>query len=89
MASIIFVALEPKTLLSYHRQFAPNVASPLCLGSMTFRESMRDLMGKGDKDTSFALLDFFFENGGNFIDTFLSPFLRRPYYSIQYIYVRT
>ncbi|EED22040.1 aldo/keto reductase, putative [Talaromyces stipitatus ATCC 10500] len=72
MANIMIVAPEPKSLLGYHRQLAPNAAvkvSPLCLGSMGFGNSMKDLMGECDKDASFKLLDFFYENGGNFIDT--------------------
>ncbi|PCG93082.1 Aldo/keto reductase [Penicillium occitanis (nom. inval.)] len=72
MANIMTVAPEPKSLLGYHRQLAPNAAvkvSPLCLGSMGFGDSMKDLMGECDKDASFKLLDFFYESGGNFIDT--------------------
>lgn len=74
MTNIMTVAPEPKSLLGYHRQLAPNAAvkvSPLCLGSMGFGNSMKDLMGECDKDASFKLLDFFYESGGNFIDTYV------------------
>jgi aryl-alcohol dehydrogenase-like predicted oxidoreductase len=74
MANIMTVAPEPKSLLGYHRQLAPNAAvkvSPLCLGSMGFGDSMKDLMGECDKNASFKLLDFFYESGGNFIDTYV------------------
>ena len=30
-------------------------------------------MGECDKNTAEDMLDFFYENGGNFIDTFVSP----------------
>ncbi|KAJ5232999.1 hypothetical protein N7468_005955 [Penicillium chermesinum] len=72
MANIMTVAPEPKSLLGYHRQLAPNAAvkvSPLCLGSMGFGNTLSTLMGACDKDVSFKMLDFFYENGGNFIDT--------------------
>lgn len=29
----------------------------------------KDFMGECDKKTTFEILDFFYENGGNFIDT--------------------
>ncbi|KAI4862865.1 putative aldo/keto reductase [Hypoxylon rubiginosum] len=72
MANIMFVAPKPKSLLGYHRQLAPSAAvkvSPLCLGTMGFGTQLEELMGPCDKGASFELLDFFYENGGNFIDT--------------------
>lgn len=30
-------------------------------------------MGECSKDTAFEMLDFFYENGGNFIDTLAIP----------------
>jgi aryl-alcohol dehydrogenase-like predicted oxidoreductase len=30
------------------------------------------VMGKCDKDTAFGILDYFYEQGGNFIDTYVS-----------------
>ncbi|KAI0838334.1 Aldo/keto reductase [Hypoxylon sp. FL0890] len=61
-----------KSLLGYHRQLAPTAAvkvSPLCLGAMGFGESWKDIMGSCDKEASFELLDYFYSQGGNFIDT--------------------
>lgn len=74
MANIMFVAPKPKSLLGYHRQLAPSAAvkvSPLCLGTMGFGTQLEELMGPCDKGASFELLDFFYENGGNFIDTYV------------------
>lgn len=35
-------------------------------------------MGECNKETTFAMLDFFYENGGNFIDTYVDQVYRRP-----------
>ena len=73
------VAPKPKSLLGYHRQLAPTAAvkvSPLCLGAMGFGESWKDIMGSCDKKASFELLDYFYRNGGNFIDTYVSFYLQ-------------
>ncbi|EKG16727.1 Aldo/keto reductase [Macrophomina phaseolina MS6] len=62
----------PKTPLGYHRILSPTAGvrvSPLCLGAMNFGDAWEGFMGKCDKNTTFEILDFFFENGGNFIDT--------------------
>lgn len=72
MANIMFVAPKPKSFLGYHRQLAPNAAvkvSPLCLGTMGFGTHFKEQMGACDREASFELLDFFYENGGNFVDT--------------------
>ncbi|GAA5886751.1 hypothetical protein JCM6882_005876 [Rhodosporidiobolus microsporus] len=58
--------------LARYRQLAPTAAvrvSPICLGAMTFGSKNDERYGKCDKETSFAILDAFYENGGNFIDT--------------------
>jgi len=63
---------EPKSALGWHRIFSPHAAlrvSPLCLGAMNFSDAWESFMGKCDKETSFGMLDFFYEQGGNFIDT--------------------
>ena len=65
-------APKPKSLLGYHRILAPTAGvrvSPLCLGSMTFGEAWSGFLGECDKETWFGILDYFVENGGNFIDT--------------------
>ena len=36
---------------------------------MSFGDAWQDFMGKCDKNTTFEILDYFFEQGGNFIDT--------------------
>lgn len=58
--------------MSAHRQLAPSASvrvSPLCLGAMTFGDSMQHRYGEITKDTAFKMLDAFFAAGGNFIDT--------------------
>ena len=62
----------PKSLLGYHRILAPTSGvrvSPLCLGTMNFGNAWEDFLGKCDKEETFRILDYFYENGGNFIDT--------------------
>ncbi|KAJ9634657.1 hypothetical protein H2199_008942 [Coniosporium tulheliwenetii] len=52
------LAPKPKSLLGYYRILSPSAGvrvSPLCLAC--------------DKKTTFEILDYFFEQGGNFIDT--------------------
>ncbi|KIW01869.1 uncharacterized protein PV09_06718 [Verruconis gallopava] len=63
---------KPKTALGYHRVLAPVAGvrvSPLCLGAMNFGENWKQYMGECTKETAFEMMDYFFENGGNFIDT--------------------
>lgn len=63
---------EPKSLLDFHRVLSPTAGvrvSPLCLGAMNFGDAWEEVMGKCDKETTFKILDYFFEMGGNFIDT--------------------
>jgi len=63
---------EAKSLLDFHRVLSPNAGvrvSPLCLGAMNFGDAWEESMGKCDKENTFKILDFFFEQGGNFIDT--------------------
>lgn len=68
-------APKPACLLGYHRQLSPSAAvkvSPICLGAMGFGTSWADFMGACDKEQSFKLLDYFYRNGGNFVDTLSS-----------------
>jgi len=63
---------EPKTLLARPRILSPNAAvrvSPLCLGAMSIGQAWAEGMGSFTKGNAFKLLDAFWENGGNFIDT--------------------
>ncbi|KEF61839.1 uncharacterized protein A1O9_03410 [Exophiala aquamarina CBS 119918] len=60
------------SLLARHRQLAPTAAvfvSPLCLGSMNFGNAWKAQLGECTKESSFEILDQYFEKGGNFIDT--------------------
>ncbi|OCK93035.1 Aldo/keto reductase [Cenococcum geophilum 1.58] len=62
----------PRSLLDFHRILSPTAGvrvSPLCLGAMNFGDAWKDMMGECNKQTTFEILDYFFENGGNFIDT--------------------
>ncbi|OMP86770.1 Norsolorinic acid reductase [Diplodia seriata] len=62
----------PKSALGYHRVLSPTAGvrvSPLCLGAMNFGDAWKSFMGECTKETAFEMLDYFFENGGNFIDT--------------------
>ncbi|SMY28430.1 unnamed protein product [Zymoseptoria tritici ST99CH_1A5] len=64
-------APEPKSLLGYHRILSPTAGvrvSPLCLGTANFGEAWKNFIGECSKDTTFAILDHFYGNGGNFID---------------------
>jgi len=63
---------KPKNALEVHRILSPSASlrvSPLCLGSMNFGESWEGYMSTCTKPTAFEMLDHFYENGGNFIDT--------------------
>ncbi|GJE93430.1 aryl-alcohol dehydrogenase [Phanerochaete sordida] len=64
---------EPATKLGRHRQLAPLAGlhvSPIQLGAMSIGDKWSAFgMGAMDKESSFKLLDAFYEAGGNFIDT--------------------
>lgn len=60
------------SLLSNHRQLAPSASvrvSPLCLGAMNFGDAQKERYGECTKETAFSILDHFYNEGGNFIDT--------------------
>lgn len=62
----------PKTLLARHRQLAPAASvrvSPLCLGAMNFGQAGTAIQGSTTEAESTAILDSFYQAGGNFIDT--------------------
>lgn len=63
----------PATTLGRYRLLSPNAGvhvSPLQLGAMSIGDKWTELgMGSMDKESSFKLLDAYFDNGGNFIDT--------------------
>jgi len=57
--------------LGNYRVLSPNAGvhvSPLALGAMSIGDKWTG-MGAMDKESSFKLLDAYFDNGGNFIDT--------------------
>jgi len=66
-------APEPATRLGRHRTLSPLAGiqvSPLQLGAMSIGDKWEAHgMGSMNKETSFKLLDAFYEAGGNFIDT--------------------
>ncbi|EAW17164.1 norsolorinic acid reductase [Aspergillus fischeri NRRL 181] len=66
------VAPKPKSVLGYHRVLAPSAGvkvSPLCLGTMNFGTKWESFMGECKKEDAFAIMDAFYDHGGNFIDT--------------------
>lgn len=65
-------APSPVSPLGRYRLLSPTASvrvSPLCLGAMNFGDAWKDYMGACDQSTVEAILDFFFDQGGNFIDT--------------------
>ncbi|KAI2621271.1 norsolorinic acid reductase [Hypoxylon sp. NC1633] len=65
-------APAPKSPLARYRLLSPTASlrvSPLCLGTMNFGDAWSAYMGHCDQKTTEDILDFFYENGGNFIDT--------------------
>ncbi|KAF2712997.1 norsolorinic acid reductase [Pleomassaria siparia CBS 279.74] len=62
----------PISLLGRHRILSPSAGvrvSPLCLGCMNFGDALKAVLGECDKETSFEILDYFYSQGGNFLDT--------------------
>ncbi|KAK7185102.1 hypothetical protein DPSP01_012447 [Paraphaeosphaeria sporulosa] len=63
---------KPTSVLGRHRILSPTAGarvSPLCLGAMNFGDAWKSALGECTKDTAFAMLDYFYSQGGNFIDT--------------------
>ncbi|KAB5572801.1 NADP-dependent oxidoreductase domain-containing protein [Coniochaeta sp. 2T2.1] len=72
MSRLFKQALEPKTELGRYRVLSRSAGvrvSPLCLGGMSFGDAWTNIMGSMNKESTFKLLDAFFDAGGNFIDT--------------------
>jgi aryl-alcohol dehydrogenase-like predicted oxidoreductase len=62
----------PVSLLGRHRILSPTAGvkvSPLCLGAMNFGDAWTSVLGECSKSTAFEMLDYFYAQGGNFIDT--------------------
>merc|ERR1712000_254289 len=65
-------APTPISPLGRYRLLSPNAAvrvSPICLGAMNFGNAWKGYMGTCDRAATESILDFFYEQGGNFIDT--------------------
>lgn len=65
-------AAVPTSLLARHRILSPAAGvhvSPLCLGAMSFGNAWKDMLGECTQETAFGILDYFYSQGGNFIDT--------------------
>ncbi|KAI0278765.1 Aldo/keto reductase [Russula aff. rugulosa BPL654] len=64
---------SPISKLAHYRTLSPLAGvrvSPIQLGAMSIGDKWHDLgMGSMDKESSFKLLDAYFDLGGNFIDT--------------------
>lgn len=72
MSTFFSPAPPPKGPLERYRVLSPNAGvrvSPFQLGAMSIGDQWSDMFGSMDKESSFKLLDFFFDQGGNFIDT--------------------
>ncbi|CAI0650494.1 unnamed protein product, partial [Colletotrichum noveboracense] len=70
--SALPMAAPPKTPLGRYRMLSPTASvrvSPLCLGAMNFGNAWEGYMGTCDQKTVEGILDFFYDQGGNFIDT--------------------
>ncbi|KAI0147086.1 NADP-dependent oxidoreductase domain-containing protein [Xylariaceae sp. FL1272] len=66
------LAPPPVGPLNRYRLLSPTAAvrvSPLCLGTMNFGDKWAEDMGECSQETAEGIMDFYFEQGGNFIDT--------------------
>ena len=74
MSSMFTPAPQPETGLGRYRVLSATAGvhvSPIVLGAMSIGDQWGRAGGMGamDKESSFKLLDAYFDNGGNFIDT--------------------
>ncbi|KAF5343660.1 hypothetical protein D9758_014698 [Tetrapyrgos nigripes] len=70
--SFLTPPLAPKTKLGRYRQLSPRAAihvSPISFGGMSVGDATWNTLGAINKEKSFELLDAYYDNGGNFIDT--------------------
>lgn len=71
MSAFFAESSQPATELGRYRIMSTTCGarvSPLCLGGMSLGQTW-EWMGTMDKEQSFALLDAFYQAGGNFVDT--------------------
>ena len=74
MSNLWYPAPPPPTKLGVYRRLSTTAGvhvSPLQLGAMSIGDSQEwsIAMGQMDKESSFELLDAYYDAGGNFIDT--------------------
>lgn len=73
MMALFAPAQPPPTKLGQYRPLSSLAGvhvSPLALGAMSIGDKWNEFgMGTMDKDSSFKLLDAYYDAGGNFIDT--------------------
>ena len=73
MSTFLEPVAKPASRLARYRALSPNASihvSPLQLGAMSIGEKWEKYgYGSMNKESSFKLLDAFYEAGGNFIDT--------------------
>ncbi|KAK4174177.1 putative oxidoreductase [Triangularia setosa] len=72
LTSTFTLAPPPKGPLARYRLLSPTAGvrvSPLCLGGLNFGTEWKALMGEMTQPQAFEILDFFYDSGGNFIDT--------------------
>ena len=65
-------APAPPTKLGIYRVLSPHAGvhvSPFALGGASIGDQWGDVRGAMNKESSFELLDAYFDMGGNFIDT--------------------
>ncbi|SPN99643.1 probable norsolorinic acid reductase [Cephalotrichum gorgonifer] len=71
-SKLLPAAAPPKSPLARYRMLSPTAAvrvSPLCLGAMNFGNAWNEYLGTCDQRTTEAILDYYYEQAGNFIDT--------------------
>ena len=64
--------VPPPSALGRYRILSPHASirvSPIQLGAMSIGTAWAGQMGAMDRDSSFKLLDAYYDLGGNFIDT--------------------
>jgi aryl-alcohol dehydrogenase-like predicted oxidoreductase len=72
MSNVFGPGAAPKSLLGRYRVLAPNAnikVSPLCLGTMSFGQAGVKVQGETTREEAFAVMDTFYQQGGNFFDT--------------------
>ncbi|PPQ88387.1 hypothetical protein CVT25_011266 [Psilocybe cyanescens] len=72
MSSYFLPPPAPVSGLARYRLLSPKAGvhvSPIQLGGMSIGDQWNDMLGSMDKESSFKLLNAYFDHGGNFIDT--------------------